>query len=117
MTISLTNFNLVSSLFQDGFCDVLFPSKISHPLPSVFTVACSPPCHFIWVVQMRGKMGCACYAGQNYFASWCRAPLFLYPFCGHFCIGLSHGTVILISSPLEDISVKVIFCTLGVFRG
>lgn len=89
MNTSLPHFSLVSSLFQDGFCEVLLPSKILHPLPKVFIAACFPSCHFILVAQVRGKIRYVCYAGQNHFTFWCGALLCLYPFSSHFCIKLS----------------------------
>lgn len=88
MNTSLPHFSLVSSLFQDGFCKVLLPSKIMPPLPNVFIAAYFTSCRFILVVQVRGKIWNVCYAGQNHFTSWCGALLFLNPFSSHFCIRL-----------------------------
>lgn len=105
MNTSLSHFKLASSLFQDDVvCKVLSASKILHLLPSDFIAAYFPSCCFILVGKVGSKFWCALYAGQN-----------------HFLVGsstvsgaisesdcqLSPSTAILISCPLENISVNV----------
>lgn len=101
--------------FQSGwffvwrwFLQDLFSLKDLASSPSVFIAACFLFCHFILVVQVRGRIGVFVVLDKT------TSGVELYCFCVHsLAISVSdcqlslYDTVILISSSLEDISVKI----------